>query len=194
MKLNSAGTNGLENQFLGVSDEDLFFRSEKERECFAELVVRHHGKFLGLAARIAGYQNAEDVLQDAFVRMMTFHHRFHSYPGSSFLNWAWMVVRNSALTHVEKAARQVPYEDGRLEDLIGGREPEDKSVELRQLGEKILALLPREYESVMQCRYWDDLGLEEIARGLKIPVGTVKSRLFRGRMHVARLLRRLTAR
>lgn len=155
-------------------------RQEAVEEEFFRLLEPEQGKLYRLALAILGSDaDARDALQEAVIRA------FRAYPQlrggeTAFAAWMRRIVVNSATQILRRRMRVIPVE--RPESLHpdpAGPPPEppgDVWDAVRRLDDR--------YRSVVVLRFLGDLSLEEIARVLDIPLGTVKSRL-----HVA--LRRL---
>jgi RNA polymerase sigma-70 factor (ECF subfamily) len=128
---------------------------------------------------------AEDAVQDACVRALRF---FDTISGPSTKAWFMAVVRNcctDVLRQRLRGGRQDEYD----EDLHGGVDgtatatPEGialRADEVRSVREAI-ATLPREYREVIVLRELEELSYKEISAIVQVPIGTVMSRLARGR-------------
>jgi len=159
-----------------------------------EEVARSHGrKIYNYAYRLSGNpHDASDLVQEVLLRIRT---GLGEYQPGSFEGWLWRITRNAFLDEVRKRRRRpsVPFPDDGEQVFAGfsAPAPEDVLADLRLDDDiqKALADLPYEFrEAVVMC---DVIGLsyEEISHAVAIPVGTVRSRIHRGR----RLLReRLT--
>ncbi len=135
--------------------------------------------------------DAEDVVQEAYVRALTF---FDSFRGEDGRAWLLTVVRNTCYTWLEKhRSRESPVSlDERIHAPTSALNPEH-IVLRRATGEELRAAvesLPVEFREVVVLRELEDLSYKEIAVVLGIPLGTVMSRLTRGR---ARLQQTLSA-
>jgi RNA polymerase sigma-70 factor (ECF subfamily) len=154
-----------------------------------EEVARDHGRFLyGVAYRLVGNDaDAQDLVQEALVRV---RRGLETYTPGSLEGWLARIVTNVFLDEKRRRRRRpsVPVDD--LERVGGSRgvhapAPEDASEELSSELQRALAGLPEDFRvAVVLC---DVVGLsyDEISVSQGIPVGTVRSRIHRGR----RLLR-----
>lgn len=162
-------------------------------DAWEDLVDRYGPRIFGLALHFAGNrEDAEDLTQEVFVRL---HRNLGSYRGEVPLaGWALRLSRNLCIDHFRKARierrwRAVAGEV--LETLPSGGDLE-ADLQRRQRLEAVygaLADLPEEYaEAVLFCdlQGWS---LEETAVYLEIPLGTLKSRLHRGRVRLAQSVR-----
>ena len=154
-----------------------------------EEVARTYGrKIYNFAYRLTGNRDdASDLAQEVLIRVQRGLADFQ--PGS-FEGWLWRITRNAFLDEVRRRRRRptvaLPEELDRT-DLGSSAAPDEVLASLR-LGEDVqqaLLALPYDFrEAVVLC---DVVGLnyEEIARATEVPIGTVRSRIHRGR----RLLR-----
>jgi len=162
-------------------------------DAWEDLVDRYGSRIFNLALHFAGNrEDAEDLTQEVFVRL---HRSLGSYRGEVPLaGWALRLSRNLCIDHyrktrLERRWRAVTQEV--LENLPSGRDLEAE-LQRRQRLEAVyasLADLPEEYaEAVLFCdlQGW---ALDETATYLEIPVGTLKSRLHRGRLLLAERVR-----
>jgi RNA polymerase sigma-70 factor (ECF subfamily) len=151
----------------------------------ASLVRLHQLKALRTAYGILGdAAAAEDVVSEAFVRVLDKITAFDRR--RTFEPWFYRIVVNLAIDYRRKARRSetwsepAPREPGRTTDL--------DARELRiDLGQQIAAL-PRPERAALVLRYYLDMDEESMSTVLGCPVGTVKSRLHRGRERLRRSL------
>jgi len=134
--------------------------------------------------------DAEDLVQETYLRAFRFAHRFQ--PGTHLRAWLFQILRNTFLTFYRRSARELAVldkegADGADEDW-NAEAPGSPVATVLDL-ERALADLPEEFRSVVLLADLEGLALAEVAEIMDVPVGTVKSRLFRAR----RLLRRRLA-
>lgn len=162
-------------------------------DAFERLVDNHHAVVHRLAVRIAGLDDADDVVQDSFLRAF---HRLDRFRGEgSFRSWLLQIVHNTALSAV---VRRRPEPVGTASDLDAGaplppeeREParrlEDR--ERRERLELKLRDLRYEHRAVLVLRDVEGLSYDEIAAITESPIGSVKGRLHRARLELIDILR-----
>jgi RNA polymerase sigma-70 factor (ECF subfamily) len=133
---------------------------------------------------------ADDVVQDAMVRALKY---FPGFRGENARAWVLQIVRNVALTRLQKKASgedvaQVELEIAAL-SVAGDARQEPEATLMREederLVQKLLARLPVELRECLVLREIEELSYKEIARIVDVPVGTVMSRLWRGRKLLA---------
>lgn len=153
---------------------------------FEHLVVRYQRRIFNLALRLLGSRaDAEDATQEAFVRAFA---SLASFRGESrFGTWLYRVAVNACHDLLRRRQREHP---GGTEPApatprgaaeASGPERVAERAEVRLLLERALAELPVEYRAAVVLRDLHDLSYEEIAHVLGVAVGTVKSRIHRGR-------------
>ena len=164
------------------------------------LVRRYQVRMFNFArAMTANDADAEDVAQETFFRAFRALGRFRGE--SSFKNWLYRIATNVARTHVGKRSRQGPVWDRRVEAddvvdhaLIDERETAEDSVIRRDLLDRSLSTLSDDLRTALVLHDVEGLEYREIARVLKVPIGTVMSRIFRARQRLRPLLTDLLAR
>jgi RNA polymerase sigma-70 factor (ECF subfamily) len=174
---------------LDDRDEDLVRRSgQGDRSAFGVLVERHQRRVFNLALRMTGREeDARDATQDAFLSALR---KLPSFRGeAAFTTWLHRIAVNACYDLLRKRQR-APLLD-RMPDHELQPPPSPDSAELTDLSvdvQRALLRVPEDYRIVMILHDVQDQPYEEVARILSVPVGTVKSRLHRGRVALARAL------
>lgn len=127
---------------------------------------------------------AEEIAQETFVQV--FRHLGQFRGESSFYTWICRICVNLCLRRREQL-RQVQERESSSEvevEPVDTRTPEDELAQREQVTQLWAALraLPKEYRAVLVLREMNSLSYEEIAEVLGLPMGTVKSRVHRGRL------------
>lgn len=151
----------------------------KDRECQKALFLRFAGKMLTVCRRYARHEmEAEDLLQDAFIKVFTNIEKFSSK--GSFEGWIRRIVVNTALKNYQKHSFQ--------KERIGLEDYEDETVEptaVANLGEeellKLIAELPDGYRVVFNLYAIEGYSHKEIAAALGIGESTSRSQLVKAR-------------
>jgi RNA polymerase sigma-70 factor, ECF subfamily len=134
-------------------------------------------------------ESAEDITQDAFIKAFENMHQLREQ--DKFGAWLAVIASNLARNHLKREKRLF-FTDDLTQFEQGGQAAATEDDALRELEiEQIRATirrLPPEHYQVVVLQYYYDLKVEDIARMLKISTGTVKSRLFRARQKLSRLL------
>jgi len=177
------------------SDEELVTAARRgERPALEQLLVRHHDRINALCRRLlCNDSDAEDATQDTLVAVVR---SLSSFDGrSSFGTWTYRIATNQCLDELRRRRRRplpAPADsDGTGEANLGvGRiasGPADLAVARVDVDAALTKLAP-EFRAAVVLRDLCDLTYEEIADVLHVPVGTVRSRIARGRASLADLL------
>ena len=135
---------------------------------------------------------ADDLVQETYLRAFRFSHRFE--PGTHLRAWLFQILRNTFLTFYRLREREAPLaEDGGPDwDVPMFHDaPEESSgaVDAHTDLERALRRLPEEFRTVLLLAEVEGMPLEDVARVMACPVGTVKSRIFRAKERLRALLR-----
>jgi RNA polymerase sigma-70 factor (ECF subfamily) len=175
---------------MDPSDEELVRRfSQGDRASFEELVRRHERRVYNLALRMLGRdEDARDATQDAFLSALR---KVSSFRGdAAFTTWLHRVTVNACYDMLRRRARGPLLElDSELPppEPRAGVDPAEAAavgVDVR----RALVQVPEEFRAVLVLHDVQDMVYDDVAAVLGIPVGTVKSRLHRGRVMLARAL------
>lgn len=134
---------------------------------------------------------AEDLVQETYLRALRFAHRFR--PGTHLRAWLFQILRNTFLTFYRQRERETPLAEDGVPDWeapMFHHAPEDDpgTLEAHTDLERALLRLPEEFRTVLLLAEVEGLPLEEVARVMACPVGTVKSRIFRAKERLRALL------
>lgn len=140
--------------------------------------------------------DADDVVQETYLRAYRSWHTFQ--PGSDARRWLFTICRNAFLRTRERARHQVDLEDADLETVAsqlaesaGTRNADDRllsRVDLAPALSNALGELPEPFRSVVTLVDVEDQSYEAASEILNVPIGTVRSRLFRGRRLLQHML------
>jgi RNA polymerase sigma-70 factor (ECF subfamily) len=165
-----------------------------------QIVRMHWRKVFNLAYKFVGrHDEAEDLTQDIFLKIFKALHTFDRR--ANFQTWLISISRNLCIDHYrsvrkerETMAREVDSADLMPVSRERGPHAELEQLDLRQLIRQALAELPPALKEAVVLRDLQEFSYQEIADKLGLPEGTVKSRINRGRLELARQLRRLQSR
>jgi RNA polymerase sigma-70 factor (ECF subfamily) len=180
---------------LSDTDGDLLRRCRQgDQAAWQELVSRYTRRVFGVTYRFCGrVDEAEDLTQEVFVKVFRNLDRFQE-TDASFSTWLTTIARNQAIDHYrrrrEERLRQ--FGDPAVLELIGspdgGPLADVEREERIQVVRNGLRALPGDLREVLVLCDLQGAGYEEISRVLGIPLGTVKSRINRGRLELAKRL------
>jgi len=129
---------------------------------------------------------ADDLVQDCLARALSKLHLWQK--GTDLRAWLFTILHNQHVNHVRRAVREgaaVALSDG--EPLLTTAPDQGKRLELRDL-ERALAKLPEEQRAAILLVGLEGMRYEEVAQVLRVPVGTIRSRLSRGRETLRQLM------
>jgi RNA polymerase sigma-70 factor (ECF subfamily) len=129
---------------------------------------------------------ADDLVQDCLARALSKVHLWQ--PGTDLRAWLFTILHNQYVNHVRRAVREgsaVGLSDS--EPALTTAPNQGKRLELRDL-ERAMAKLPEEQRSVLLLVGLEGMRYEEVAAVLNVPVGTIRSRLSRGRELLRQLM------
>ncbi len=150
-----------------------------------ELYRRHRSRALRIARRILkDPEDAEDVVQDVFIRLWRAPVRFDGK--AAYTTWLFRVMVNSSINNLRSSRRRARL----CSELSSSTDPEQAAIgrELHRLFKAALREVKAQYAEVVSLRELRGKSYLEISELLKIPEGTVKSALNRGRSQVQALL------
>ena len=162
-----------------------------DASAFAELVRRHERRVFNVAMRILGREeDARDATQDAFLSALR---KLSGFRGdAAFTTWMHRVTVNACYDVLRKRARapMLRAVTAEGEPPVEGPPAPDHADEIAGTTDvaRALARLPVDQRAVLVLHDLQDVPYEEVARILSIPLGTVRSRLHRGRIALAREL------
>ena len=134
---------------------------------------------------------AEDLVQETYLRAFRFSHRFE--PGTHLRAWLFQILRNTFLTFYRLRERETAVAEDGVPDWevpMFHDAPEDtgRALEAHTDLERAMRRLPEEFRTVLLLAEVEGMPLEEVARVMSCPVGTVKSRIFRAKERLRGLL------
>jgi RNA polymerase sigma-70 factor, ECF subfamily len=128
---------------------------------------------------------ADDLVQDCLTRALGKLHLWQE--GSDLRAWLFTILHNQYVNYIRRSVREgVPVAFNESEPLLSRAPHQGKRLELRDL-ERAIAKLPAEQRTVVLLVGLEGMRYEEVATVLRVPVGTVRSRLSRGREALRRL-------
>ena len=180
------------NDKFKFSDEKLILRfQEGDINAYNELVKRYKDRLFNFVLRyFNNAEQAEDVVQDTLIKLYT--HASYYKNIAKFSTWIFTIAKNNALTELRKNKRKQTdslwTEDGKVIDINSKEESLESKVQneiaIDQLN-KFLDEIPENFRMAVVLRDFQELSYEEISKILEIPIGTIKSRINRGRIQLA---------
>jgi RNA polymerase sigma-70 factor (ECF subfamily) len=190
--------NRIEGQepFNQQTDDELIRKArEGDSYSFGLLVKRYQKKIYFLARRmVKEHDVADDIAQETFINAYFAIKSFKI--GYSFYTWLYRICMNLSINLLKRQKFVIPESQfdektSPLEREASGGDPSNHlaSKEMENKIERAMDSLPPKYKAVLVLRIYEDLSYEEIAKTLKISMGTVMSRLYRARERMQEMLK-----
>jgi RNA polymerase sigma-70 factor, ECF subfamily len=189
-------SNKVDGQNPADEDRELVRACQKGNvDAFETLVERHQKRMLNMAFRVTGdYEEACEIVQESFLSAYRAIRKFRGE--AKFSTWLYGITLNHARNRLKQIRSRASHEGPSLNDPVetqDGRYPRESSsqegsaleaMEKKELQEKVqdcISMLDVEHREVLVLRDVQGFSYDEIRDILKLPDGTVKSRLFRAR-------------
>ena len=170
-----------------INERELVERCRRGDEgAFQELVDRYKTLVFALIARtVQDRSRAEDLSQEVFLRI---HRGLPYFRGEARLStWIYRIVANVCAQPAAAVAVSLDH-DGSAERVTATLDRRFGDLELRDRLEKAIARLAPHYRLLIAAHYLDGVQYEDLAEALTLPLGTVKTHLFRAKQQLRRLL------
>ena len=184
-----------------LSDKEVLMQAAEDNNSLAVLVKRYRNPLYNFVFRFVGdRETAEDIVQETFLRCLKHSHQYPAIEQVS--TWLYTIAGNLAKTELRRRKRwhwvpigpsedeeRVSYFEPVARDLLPGERSDTTTVH----DSVIVAIhrLPEEFREAVLLRDLNGLSYEEISKIINCPVGTVKSRVNRGRIRLQKNLRPL---
>ena len=185
-------------EYRSNTDEELILMFQNDDvEAFNEIVFRYKNKVVNFLYRYTGNrEEAEDLAQDTFIKVFRSKHLYKEI--AKFSTWFYTIAVNTAKTNAKKKSRMSTMS-------LSDYDPEnEKDYELKDPGftpeetanagienyyiQKAINSLDEDFKKIIILRDIEDLEYEEIVKITGLPMGTVKSRINRGREKLKKIL------
>ena len=169
-----------------------------EEKAFAKLMSRYKDAIYFMLLKMVNNKNdAEDLTLEAFGKAFKNLHQYS--PNYAFSTWLFKIATNNCIDFLRKrrgvyVSIENNQENGDNDSSIKLRStepnPEEKLIRIQKafLMRKIVHRLKPRYRILVELRYFSEYSYEEIAKELKLPLGTVKAQLFRAREMLFKLI------
>ena len=187
------------NENLNTQSDELLVKKVQDGDtnAYNVLVIKYQYKVAQIISKfVANNADINDIAQDAFIKA---YKAINSFRGeSSFYTWLYRIVVNAAKTFLESNSKH--------KNSIDVDSPEFQSIdeqgilaskdtqELHEVILKAMNDLPKELREAITLREIEGMSYDDMAIALKVPVGTVRSRIFRAREFIESRMAHLTSR
>lgn len=178
-----------------LKDEEILRLALKDPSYFSILVDKYQTPFLRKVFGIVrNKEEAEDIVQETFVKIYSYGHRFKKQAGIEFKSWAYKILMNTSFTHYQKLKKtggSVEY----LDPVLYDEKPSDAVHDLAAINDAkqqvaaVINKMPEHLARVLKLYYLEDKSYKDICKIEKISIPTLKMRLFRAK----RLFEKLSA-
>jgi len=182
-----------------LSDEELIYHfQEGDNNAYNEIVRRYKDRLINFVYRYVGsYDDSEDIVQDTLVKVYVSKHLYKEV--AKFSTWIYTIAINLAKTKVIKKQKYKVF------SISAAYDDEDKDFDIKDEAylpdvdanskfqeahiQKALGSIPENYRKLVILRDVEEFSYEEICEMTGLPMGTVKSRINRGREKLQQLLK-----
>lgn len=164
-----------------------------KKEAFEELVKRYERQIFSLAYRLTNnYEDAFDLTQEVFMHLFGVLDKYDQ--NRRFFPWMYRIATNICYNALKKK----PKESYPLENVVNytslaldnNTQPEYyyETKEIQDAVHKAIAELPENYRIPIVLKYLEDMSYQQISEVMDLPVSTIETRLYRGRIQLQKLL------
>ena len=168
-----------------LSDEELVdLVCKKDQELYQEVVNRYQDKLMRYANFLVGDENkAADVVQEAFIKAFVNLKSFNTK--KKFSSWIYRIVHNESINYLKKHKKEISLEDNDwIKKTIKSKHNVEKDFTKKEITNMIklsFKKIPLKYSEVLTLFYLEEKSYEEISDVLRMPTGTVGTRINRGK-------------
>jgi len=176
----------------GENDRELVSKAlQGNQKAFRQIVERYHSTAYAVVRGVLGNSDdVDDVLQNVYIKM---YRGLGGFRGESRLStWIYQIARNEAIN----AARKRRPGGTPVDEVVlpAGEDANPEAAygrqELSEQMEEAMAGMDDNYRMVLELRYMGERSYEEIAEAMGLPIGTVKTYIYRGKVQLKRILTR----
>ena len=191
----------MQNKYKELTNEELIdlFKNNEDRDAYTEIAIRFKDKLKSFAFR---YTNddalAEDLVQETLIKVYKKKHLYK--PMGKFSTWIYTIIQNLAITEIRKKSRRGTFTFTELgnDDVEFIAKSPDNNNNNDNMNDKndnliiheSLQELDIEFRNIIIFRDIQVLSYDEISKIIQIPLGTVKSRINRGRLKLKEIIKK----
>ena len=182
-----------------LSDEILIKKFQNgDVNAFNQIALRYKDRLLNFIYRFLNdRERSEDLVQDTLLKLYTHKHSYQEI--ARFSTWLYTIAANLARTELRKIKRRKTFSVAELssedrEFIIEDSSPNSREDYVPKNFEKnikdALARLPDDFKTIIILRDIQELSYDEISKIVDVPLGTVKSRINRGRVQLRQFIKK----
>ena len=191
----------MQNKYKELTNEELIdlFKNNEDRDAYTEIAIRFKDKLKSFAFR---YTNddalAEDLVQETLIKVYKKKHLYK--PMGKFSTWIYTIIQNLAITEIRKKSRRGTFtftELGNDDVEFIAKSPDNNNntdnmndKNDNQIIHESIQELDIEFRNIIIFRDIQELSYDEISKIIQIPLGTVKSRINRGRLKLKEIIKK----
>ena len=173
----------MTKNFENLSDESLMARVKNhDHQAFSILVERHSEKFYYSSYRIVmNRQEAEDIVQDAFLKLWDKPEIWKSGKGAKFTSWFYRIVMNLSVDRYRKYKKMVDIGEEQDIPVIDTQFEELKTMQEQQVINDALKTLPEKQLLALNLCFYEEMNRKDAAAMMKVSIKALESLLMRGK-------------
>ncbi|MCK4822736.1 sigma-70 family RNA polymerase sigma factor [bacterium] len=170
-----------------LTDEEVVeYTRSKNKEAYAEIVNRYQDKLVRYAKYLLNDdEKAADAVQESFIKAYVNLNSFNSK--KKFSSWIYRIVHNQAINLINKHKKEVPLFDNVDFDSGINIEEEYTKKEIAEMIRECLNEMPIIYKEPLSLYFLEDKSYNEISDILRIPIGTVGTRINRAKILIKKI-------
>ena len=165
-----------------LTDEKVVeFTRTKDKEAYAEIIRRFQNKLMRYAKYLLNDdEKAADIVQESFIKAYVNLNNFNSK--KKFSSWIYRIVHNQAINLIHKYKKEVPLLDNIDFDSGVDIEKDYAKTEITKMVKECLKDMPLLYKEPLSLYYLEDKSYNEVSDILRLPIGTVGTRIKRAKI------------
>ncbi len=175
-----------------LRDEEILERSLEHPSLFAVLVARYQDAFLRKAEGIVrSREEAEDIVQETFTKIYFNARRFKTVEGASFKSWGYKILMNTTFTHYQKLKKKGAAHvelDPEFYEMLPDPANYSHEETMRDYVASFLSRMPAQLARPLKLHFIDEYSQKEIAEMEGTTVSAIKTKIYRGKRELERLL------
>ena len=173
------------DDFSSLPDEKILFLAQKKPEVFEILVDRYQNAFIRKALHILGRrEDAEDIVQETFVKIFLHADKFKVQEGASFKSWGYKILINTCFTHSKKLKlnRERFFQlDPELEGILPDKNSAFEKYTLAEYIMSVTSQMPGAFAKVLENYFIKGIPQKELAKQESVSISAIKTRVHRAK-------------